>query len=341
MNFDTRHILRLAACLLTLAAMAMAPTPARALSAKAPAAEPVQDATRQGIPTMDQLADQLAATDPTVRRAAALRLGDTGPEALAGLKRALTSNLPARRRGAALGIGLMPVPALAADDLLAALADPDVGVRSMAAHASAMAGPLLAPRLVALLTAEDTRQRDAAGYALTLMGPNAVPALVHGLNTDDPFARSKAAWLLGQMGAPARAAIPALIRALDAPDPRVTHVVAEAIDLIGPDPALVWQHLLLLGGGPTVFPLPRLGSRAAPILVRLLTRPGTPLAQTAFHALAAIGLDAIPALHRAVAAGTPSQRTAAALLLSDIDPKSVLALPDDLRLSLSGARHDQ
>jgi hypothetical protein len=55
----------------------------------------------------------------------------------------------------------------------------------------------------------------------------------------------------------------------------------------------------------------------------------------------AIGQEAAPALRRAVETGTPSQRTGAALLLSDIDPDSVLTLPDDLRLSLSGARHDQ
>jgi HEAT repeat protein len=291
--------------------------------------------------TSEILADKLGSPDPTIRRHAAAALADQGLAALPDLERALASPSAERRRGAALGLGLLSIPALAEDALLNAMADPDVAVRSMAARSAAQAGPILAPSLVALLAAPDPNQRNAAAYALTLMGGPAVDALARGLATDNPFARAKAAWLLGHMGEEAVSAIPALVRALDSTDPRVTHVVAEAIDLIGPNPGLVWHHLMLLGGPSGGFPLKRTGSRAAPILVRLLARPGTPLAQIAFHALAAIGPDALPALRLAVKDGSPSQRTAAALLLSDIDPDSVLALPEDLRQSLSGARHKQ
>jgi HEAT repeat protein len=289
----------------------------------------------------ERLADRLGSPDPATRRRAAAALADQGLAALPGLERALASPSAERRRGAVLGLGLLPIPALAEDALLGAMADPDVAVRSLAARSAAQAGPAVAPSLVALLAAPDPNQRNAAAYALTLMGGPAVDALARGLATDTPFARAKTAWLLGHMGGEAASAIPALVRALDSTDPRVTHVVAEAIDLIGPDPGLVWHHLMLLGGTPGGFPLKRAGSRAAPVLIRLLARPGTPLAQVAFHALAAIGPDALPALRQAVKDGSPSQRTAAALLLSDIDRDSVLALPEDLRQSLSGARHEQ
>jgi len=302
----------------------------------------VAHASSSTVPaTAGILADRLGSPDPAIRRQAAAALADQGLAALAGLERALASPSPDRRRGAALGLGLLPIPALAEDALLGAMADPDVAVRSMAARSAAQAGPVLAPSLVALLAAPDPSQRNAAAYALTLMGSPAVDALARGLATANPFARAKAAWLLGHMGGKAASAIPALVRALDSTDPRVTHVVAEAIDLIGPNPGLVWHHMLLLGGPSGGFPLKRTGARAAPILVRLLARPGTPLAQIAFHALAAIGPDALPALRQAVTGGSPSQRTAAALLLSDIDRDSVLALPEDLRQSLSGARHEQ
>jgi HEAT repeat protein len=320
MQFAIRHFPLCALCLLILAAPGLA------------------------APALDQipaLAGTLGGTDPAARNEAAARIRAMGLPAMAGLAATMRTGSAAERRGAALGLGLLPAPELAGDALLAALADPDMAVRSMAAHAAAMAGPPLAPRLVGLLNDPDARTRDAAAYALSLMGARSVPALAHGLTAADPFARSKAAWMLGHMGDAALPAVPALVRALDIDDPRVVHVVAEAIDLIGPQPALVWHHLMLLGARPTGFPLARMGTGAAPVLVRLLDRPGTPLAQTAFRALMAIGPEAAPALRRAVETGTPSQRTGAALLLSDIDPDSVLTLPDDLRLSLSGARHDQ
>ncbi|WP_285906025.1 HEAT repeat domain-containing protein [Pseudodesulfovibrio pelocollis] len=291
-------------------------------------------------PEIPALADILGGTDPEARARAVVRLKAMGQPAMPGLVAALAEGDAVRRRGAALGLGLLPAPGLADKAIVAALADPDTTVRSMAAHASAAAGPDMAPGLVGLLADPDPSRRDAAAYGLSLMGRKAVPALAAGLAAPDAFARAKAAWLLGHLGQDAAPAIPALIRALDTDDQRVVHVLAEAIDTISPPPALVWHHLMLLGAPCSgLYPQARLGRAAAPILVRLLDRPGTPLAQTAFRALLGIGNDAIPALSRAVATGTPSQRTGAALLLSDIDPASVLSLPEDLRQSLSGLRH--
>ncbi|MFH1914029.1 MAG: HEAT repeat domain-containing protein [Pseudomonadota bacterium] len=300
------------------------------------------DMARPGmIAEIPALANALGGTDPEARARAAARLKAMGQPAMSGLVAVLDEGDAIRRRGAALGLGLLPAPGLADEAIVAALADPDTTVRSIAAHAAAAAGPAMAPRLVEMLADPDPSRRDAAAYGLSLMGRKAVPALAAGLTAPDAFARAKAAWLLGHLGEDAAPAVPALIRALDTDDQRVVHVVAEAIDLIGPPPALVWHHLMLLGAPPSgLFPQERLGRAAAPILVRLLDRPGTPLAQTAFRALLGIGQDAMPALSRAVATGTPSQRTGAALLLSDINPASVLSLPDDLRLSLSGLRHE-
>ena len=60
----------------------------------------------------------------------------------------------------------------------------------------------------------------------------AVPALAALLSTPDPTLRAKAAWLLGRLGPLALPAAPALVRALDCPDIRAMHVIAEAIDLV-------------------------------------------------------------------------------------------------------------
>ena len=124
-------------------------------------------------------------------------------------------------------------------------------------------------------------------------------------------------------------------------DTRVTHVVAEAIDLIGADPGLLYQELSLLDFKAGGFPLKRIGGEAASTLAILLARPGTPIAQAAMYTLGQIGKDAEPALLEILKTGNASQQTASALLLSEIDPDIVQALPDDLRESLAGAKRHQ
>jgi len=59
------------------------------------------------------------------------------------------------------------------------------------------------------------------------------------------------------------------------------------------------------------------------------------------YTLGQIGKDAEPALLEILKTGNASQQTASALLLSEIDPDIVQALPDDLRESLAGAKRHQ
>ncbi|MEF2231440.1 MAG: hypothetical protein V3571_10975, partial [Pseudodesulfovibrio sp.] len=126
----------------------------------------------------------------------------------------------------------------------------------------------------------------------------------------------------------------------DRDNDRAMHVVAEAIDLIGPDPATLAFHFPLLGETGS-HPLARLGSRAAPVLVRLLTRPGTLTGQVAFRALADMGRAAVPALLAALEYGTPGQRVAAGLLLVMHDPNFASELPEDVLEELTEAGVDK
>lgn len=281
---------------------------------------------------------RLAGDDRSVRTAAALELRTYGQDILPSLMKAYRSGDDLERRGAVIGLTLVPEPALGSSVLLDALADDDLTARSLAAHGLALVGVQAAPWLAGKLADPDQRVRDAAAFGLRLMGARAVPALTRALKTEDEFALAKAAWLLGRLGPAAESAVPALVRTLDARDDRAMHVAAEAIDLIGPDPAITIFHLTQLGAGDTLNPTRKIGSNAAPTLVKLLSRPGTPLAQLAFRTLANMGPEAETALKHAVDKGTPGQQVAAALLLVEIDPNAVRTLPEDIRTALTGAK---
>lgn len=293
--------------------------------------------TAEDGPAIGSIVEQLASADGTTRLAGMHKFAPYAPHALPYLIGIREYGSPTQRRGAIIGMALLPFPQLALDNIMEALGDKDPACRSLAAHTLAMTGSVAAPRLATALGSHDQLIRDAAAYSISLMGEKAVPALTQALEADDPLIRAKAAWLLGRLGPAALAATPTLVRALNSNDIRVMHVVAEAIDLIGPDPATLLYHCMLIGNNPG-NPIEKIGTSAAPTLVRLLSRPGTPLAQTAFRALANIGRSALPALRGAIASGSPSQQTAAALLLVNIDPSMVHELPEELRSSLTGAR---
>lgn len=283
------------------------------------------------------IVEHLASADEATRKTSMRQFMQYGQSATPYLVGIREYGSPAQRRGAIIGMALLPIPALTMDHLIEGLADEDPATRSLSAHTLAMIGSEAAPSLTAALAFENPLVRNAAAYSLKLMGKAAVPSLTAALDTDDIYVRSKAAWLLGRFGKDALSAVPALIRSLNCEDVRVMHVVAEAIDLIGPDPALAYYHCMLIGNPPG-NPVLKIGTQAAPTLTRLLSRPGTPLAQIAFRALASIGQEALPPLKEAMLSGTPSQRTAAALLLVGIDPAMVHTLPDDIRSTLNGLR---
>lgn len=282
---------------------------------------------------MPRLIRQLGENDNARRSQAMGMLKECGQTTIPALMRALRHGTVQERRGSALGLALLPLRGVASGELLRALNDEDTAVRSLAAHGLALIGGPVARDVAAQLAAGKDKARNAAAYTLALMGKKAVPALCRILESNDPFVRSKAAWLLGRMGHDALASVPALVRALDTNDSRALHVVAEAIDLIGPDPAVVSFHCRLLGARPDSL-FARLGSSAAPILIRLLARPGTLTGQVAFRTLAGMDRTAMPALLAALQSGTRSQRVAAALLMVKIDPKIGPDLPEDIRAIL-------
>lgn len=287
------------------------------------------------------IAALLGSLDPGERSMGLSALADCGQEALPGLLRALDDPSAQTRRGAVIGLALQPAPALAEARLLRALGDEDATVRSLAAHALARIGEPAATDVAALLGDPDEKIRVAAALSLSRMGTGAVPALAATLKNPDPGVAAKAAWLLGTMGPDAMPAVPALIRALATGDMRLVHVLAETIDLIGPDPAMACQELALIGLTRTGCPATRIGGEAAPTLVGLLSRPGTPLGNMALYVLARMGAEAEPALRAALATGTDGQKAAAALLLTGIDPSLARSLPEDLRRPLAGTKHIQ
>ncbi|EGB15354.1 PBS lyase HEAT domain protein repeat-containing protein [Pseudodesulfovibrio mercurii] len=322
---DVRHIVAYNRCLpVLLLVLAAALLPATARGAG-------QDAR--------SLAAMLGSPDAAVRATGVSALHGCGQTVLPGLLAALDDSSAEVRRGAVIGLALQPAPGLALDGLLRALGDPDPTVRSLAAHTLARLDGLAAPDVARRLADPSNDVRVAAALCLSRMGPDAVPALARLLGRDDPPVQAKAAWLLGTMGPEALPAAPALIRALRTDDMRLVHVLAETLDLIGPDPALVFRQMTLLGSEGRNLPFSRLGAAAAPALVRLLARPGTPMGQMALYTLARMGDQAEPALRAALATGTEGQRAAAALLLTGIDPDLAHTLPEDLRRSLGGAIH--
>ncbi|WP_338668654.1 HEAT repeat domain-containing protein [Pseudodesulfovibrio methanolicus] len=323
---DFRHICsarRRALPLLFVLALSLVPAP------RAAAAGP-------GSPG---IARMLGSTDAGERSMGLSALRNSGQAALPGLIASLSAPETAVRRGAVYGLALLPAPALALDGLLKSLGDPDPTVRFLAAHTLARMGGLAAPDVARLLASPDDKVRVAASLCLSRMGSAAVPALAGLLRREDPPVQAKAAWLLGAMGPEAMPAVPALVRALKTRDVRLMHVVAETLDLIGPDPALIFRQMTLLGSGETNRPFARLGAAAAPTLVRLLARPGTPMGQMALYTLARMGAQAEPALRAALATGSDGQKAAAAMLLTGIDPDLAQTLPEDLRRTLSGALH--
>lgn len=293
-------------------------------------------ASKDAAADIRELTPLLVDENPSIRTIGADTLKLFGQTAMIPLCDIYKNGNEQERRGAIMGLALLPYPALAMDVLISALNDDDIPTRSLAAHGLAHTGSYGATKLVAQLNHANDHIRGGTAYALSLMGKKGVPALTDALSSKDIFVRAKSAWLLGRMGQNAMSATPALVAALKSDDIRVMHVVAEAIDLIGPEPAVLLHHLILLDarlGCPSL----RLGKEGAPTLVQLLSRPGTPLGQVAFRALAMIGHDAEHPLRESLASGNPSEQTGAALLLMKIDPDIIHTLPESIRASLTGA----
>lgn len=130
----------------------------------------------------------------------------------------------------------------AADDLAAALSDPDPQTRAAAAWALSQMGAKGASGVSALaqaLSDSNPRVRSLAAVALESMGSAASPALpklIQALRDPVDYVRVPAADALGSMGPAARAAVPALAQSLGVKDEQVMVLrsVATALGEIGP-----------------------------------------------------------------------------------------------------------
>jgi HEAT repeat protein len=175
---------------------------------------------------IDSLIKQLKSPDSDMRREAAKKLGELGPDA----KKA--------------GPGLVT----------ALKTDKDLFVRRFAAQSLGQveADPKLAVPALATLLKEDSKElTEAAITSLGKMGSAAVPALTGALKSKDgtnkpkkadkkapkpvdhtAFLRAKAAQALGELGAEAKTAVPALIDALK--DTSIRNDAVAALGNIGP-----------------------------------------------------------------------------------------------------------
>ncbi len=91
---------------------------------------------------------------------------------------------------------------------------------------------------------EDWTMREAAAVALSRIGEPAVPALVEALQSPDPNLRQQAADTLARIGPAASTAVPALTALLDDPDPRVKKSAVRALGQIGPAAATAVPSLM-------------------------------------------------------------------------------------------------
>jgi HEAT repeat protein len=200
--------------------------------------DPLEGFLKTGL---DQVVRLLTDPDVRIRRAAVdilEILGDAAATALPVLTEALSDPDKFVRWGAARALkAFPPAKAIGAVPGLARLVcDPDLSVRMAAAETLELFGPLAkdaVPALAQAIVTGDAEPRVAAMVALAATGPEnakaAVPQLVDALTHPDARVRKAAAETLGKIGPPARAAIPALRRALGDEDNDVRVNASDAI----------------------------------------------------------------------------------------------------------------
>jgi HEAT repeat protein len=188
---------------------------------------------KAAVPLLTEL---LKDGDGQVRASAAHLLFVMGSEANAvvpALSALLTDKDVAVRGAAVFSLGKLgptTVPLLTES-----LHDREAVVRGDAARALGRIGPqakAVVPVLVELIKDKDRSVRKSATLALMAIRPAPVAELAGFLNSRDMFIRQAAAKSLGRMGPEAKAAIPALIAALDK-DAESCDTVAEALKEIG------------------------------------------------------------------------------------------------------------
>ena len=198
-----------------------------------------------GAPAFPSVVETLADPDPELRRRAARALTLSlvrVPEARPGLLRAAQDPSPELRQEAISALGnefLWKGSALPLEALGAALADPDPEVVRRAIRSLRDLGPRAAPvagDLARVLQASDPALRLAAAKALGSVATRqgapltaALELLGKALSDDSPDVRAAAASVFGALADGAYPQLPALVAALDDPDPQVRHQVQWAL----------------------------------------------------------------------------------------------------------------
>jgi HEAT repeat protein len=153
--------------------------------------------------------------------------------------------------------------------------------------------------VVAMAGLCDARQKDVQGLILRL-------------EVSDVYTRVWGARELGKLGPKGKAAVPALIQALDDESPDVRKEVAAALGKIGPD-----------------------ANEAIPALILRLEDTETSVCARAVEALARIGPeteDVVPALVRALSDPSSTVRSEALRALGSIGPTAEQAIPSIINL---------
>jgi HEAT repeat protein len=113
------------------------------------------------------------------------------------------------------------------------LRDPAVDVRARAVQALVAFDRRALPALTSALGDKEYRVRATAAEAIVMMPPgDVVPGMIEALRSPEGGVRANAAGVLGAFGPAARAAVPALTRALKDPNPRVRELAGEALNRI-------------------------------------------------------------------------------------------------------------
>ena len=187
---------------------------------------------------------------------------------LAILMAALRDPSPQVRLSAARGLAsLRAAAAPAVPALSAALYDPDGSVRQAAVDTLGELGAV--EELAKAVSSTDPSVRHLAISKLASFGARAIPVLTAALENEDPDCVAQAASILGSMQPPPTAAVPALARALQRPEPLVRMRVVDALERIGgPDAEAALQQVGddpdLLVRSAALAALQRMKRRSAP-----------------------------------------------------------------------------
>jgi HEAT repeat protein len=113
------------------------------------------------------------------------------------------------------------------------LRDPSTDVRARAAQALATFQHRAVSALTAALNDREYKVRASAAEALVKIGPSAVvPAMIKALESAEIPIRANAVVVLGAFGPDAKAAVPALARALKDENLRVRELAGEALNRV-------------------------------------------------------------------------------------------------------------